>query len=66
MIILQKNAKLFIYWVLPQSDLYNHRFHISENPKQEMQSIKDDPGLPPFAEAKTGQKKYKGPPFDIF
>ncbi len=24
------------------------------------------PGLPPFAGAKTGQKKYKGPPFDIF
>jgi hypothetical protein len=23
-------------------------------------------GLPPFAGAKTGQKKYKGPPFDIF
>jgi hypothetical protein len=22
-------------------------------------------GLPPFAGAKTGQKKYKGPPFDI-
>jgi hypothetical protein len=23
-------------------------------------------GLLPFAGAKTGQKKYKGPPFDIF
>jgi hypothetical protein len=35
-------------------------------PLEHIKRNRSHAGLPPFAGAKTGQKKYKSPPFDIF